>query len=53
MEHGHGNSQSNDYSSVAYWYQREPHKKFPDILPVEKRLPISERESARRFYRTL
>jgi Protein of unknown function (DUF2961) len=53
IEHGHGNSQSNDYSSVVYWYQREPHKKFPEMLPVIKRLPISERESARRFYRTL
>jgi hypothetical protein len=30
IEDGHGNAQSNDYSSVAYWYQREPHKKFPD-----------------------
>lgn len=53
IEHGHGNAQSNDYSSVAYWYQREPHKEYPEMLPVAKRLPISERESARRFYRTL
>ncbi|UVI30609.1 glycoside hydrolase family 172 protein [Paenibacillus spongiae] len=52
IEHGHGNSQSNDYSSVAYWYQREPHKDYPEMLPVELRLPISEKESARLFYRT-
>jgi hypothetical protein len=53
IEHGHGNSQSNDYSSVAYWYQREPHKIYPEILPVAKRLPVSEKESARMFYKTL
>ncbi|MEC0175053.1 DUF2961 domain-containing protein [Paenibacillus favisporus] len=52
IEHGHANSQSNDYSSVAYWYQREPHKVFPQILPVSQRLPISEKEGARLFYRT-
>ncbi len=39
IEHGHANNQSNDYSSTAYWYQTEPHKKFPELLPVEKRLP--------------
>jgi hypothetical protein len=39
IEHGHGNHTANDYSSTAYWYQIEPHKKF-DILPVEKRYPV-------------
>jgi hypothetical protein len=39
IEHGHGNHTANDYSSTAYWYQLEPHKKF-DILPVGKRLPV-------------
>ncbi|MCM8818837.1 MAG: DUF2961 domain-containing protein [Candidatus Omnitrophica bacterium] len=39
IEAGHGNHTQNDYSSTAYWYQIEPHKKF-DILPVEKRYPI-------------
>jgi hypothetical protein len=38
IEHGHANKRSDDYSSVAYWYQTEPHKPFP-ILPVEERLP--------------
>ena len=31
IEHGHANNQSNDYSSVAYWYQAEPHKPFPAL----------------------
>ena len=37
IEHGHANNFENDYSSVAYWYQTEPHKPFP-ALPAE-RLP--------------
>ncbi|MFZ4507983.1 MAG: glycoside hydrolase family 172 protein [Fimbriimonas sp.] len=39
VEHGHANKLSNDYSSTAYWYQIEPHKPFPSLLPVEQRMP--------------
>jgi hypothetical protein len=39
IEHGHANKLSNDYSSTAYWYQLEPHKPFPHLLPVDERLP--------------
>lgn len=39
IEHGHANTLTLDYSSTAYWYQSEPHKPFPTILPVEQRLP--------------
>lgn len=39
IEHGHGNHLANDYSSVAYWYQKEPHRPF-GILPVLQRLPL-------------
>jgi hypothetical protein len=39
IEHGHANNLSNDYSSTAYWYQAEPHKPFPPLVPVEERLP--------------
>lgn len=38
MEHGHANDQSNDYSSVAYWYQLEPHTELPELPPVKERL---------------
>ena len=38
IEHGHANHRSDDYSSTAYWYQTEPHKKFAPLLPVEQRL---------------
>ena len=31
IEHGHANNFANDYSSVAYWYQREPHASFPEL----------------------
>jgi hypothetical protein len=39
IEHGEDNCLSNDYSSTAYWYQAEPHKPFPALLPVNLRLP--------------
>jgi hypothetical protein len=28
-----------DYSSIAYWYQKEPHQPFPAFPPLEQRLP--------------
>lgn len=52
IEHGHANVHASDYSSVAYWYQSEPHKAFPALLPVEKRLPIPDNESLRSFWKT-
>ena len=39
IEHGHANDRSDDWSSVAYWYQTEPHKEFTKMLPVDLRLP--------------
>ena len=38
IEHGHANDQGNDYSSVAYWYQIEPHAALPDLPEVDKRV---------------
>jgi hypothetical protein len=29
----------NDYSSMAYWYQREPHEVVPELPAVSSRLP--------------
>jgi hypothetical protein len=40
IEHGHANRRGDDLSSVAFWYQTEPHLVFPALLNVEKRLPI-------------
>ena len=37
IEHGHANGLTLDLSSVAYWYQQEPHKTFPALPPVSKR----------------
>jgi hypothetical protein len=31
IEHGHANNFANEYSSVAYWYQSEPHIAFPAL----------------------
>jgi hypothetical protein len=39
IEHGEANCLSHDYASTAYWYQAEPHKPFPHLLPVAERLP--------------
>lgn len=41
IEHGHANDRSDFYSSVAYWYQAEPHKPFPPFPPVDRRLPFA------------
>ena len=40
IEHGAMNDRGDDYSSVAYWYQTEPHAKFPALATVADRLPI-------------
>jgi len=45
IEHGHANNRSDDYSSVAYWYQDEPHKSYWRVPPVEERLPRPDAES--------
>ena len=42
IEHGSANHRSDDYYSVAYWYQAEPHAPFPALPPVEQRLPRIE-----------
>jgi hypothetical protein len=39
IEHGHANGRSDNYFSVAYWYQTEPHAQFPPLPSVEDRLP--------------
>lgn len=39
IEHGHANYRSDNYYSVAYWYQAEPHAPYPALPPVDDRLP--------------
>ena len=39
IEHGHDNNLTLDLSSVAYWYQSEPHKPFPAFPSREARKP--------------
>jgi len=39
IEHGHANNYENDYSSIAYWYQIEPHAPFPALPEARARLP--------------
>jgi len=39
IEHGHANDRADNFYSVAYWYQTEPHAAFPQLPPVDDRLP--------------
>ncbi len=41
IEHGHANDRSDYDSSVAYWYQTEPHVPFPPLPTPDKRLPYA------------
>jgi len=53
VEHGHANNFANDYASVAYWYQSEPHAPFP-MLPARDALrpplPAEYPEARERFF---
>jgi Protein of unknown function (DUF2961) len=39
IEHGHANDRGDNFYSVAYWYQKEPHAVFPALPPVSARFP--------------
>jgi hypothetical protein len=39
IESGHANHRSDNYFTVAYWYQTEPHSKLPPLPPVDARVP--------------
>lgn len=38
IEHGHANDRADNYYSVAYWYQTEPHAAFPELPPLQERI---------------
>lgn len=40
IEHGHDNQWIADFSSVAFWYQLEPHKPFEPVPPPARRIPL-------------
>ena len=40
IEHGNANHRSDNFYSVAYWYQTEPHAPFPPLPPADQRLPV-------------
>jgi len=39
IESGHANHRSDNFYTVAYWYQSEPHQAFPVLPDVNARLP--------------
>lgn len=38
IEHGHANNRNDDFASVGYWYQTEPHVAFPPLPKPEDRM---------------
>jgi len=46
IEHGHANDRADDISSVAYWYQTEPHIEFTTMPPPEERIPFPEKRTS-------
>ena len=39
IESGHANHRADNFYSVAYWYQAEPHAQFPALPAAETRIP--------------
>ena len=39
IENGHADDRGDNFYSVAYWYQTEPHAEFPKLPSVEARVP--------------
>jgi Protein of unknown function (DUF2961) len=39
IEHGHANHRSDNFYTVGYWYQTEPHRKFAPLAKVDDRTP--------------
>jgi hypothetical protein len=39
IEHGTANGRSDNFYSVAYWYQAEPHQPLPPLPPAAQRMP--------------
>jgi len=39
IESGHANHRSDNFYTVGYWYQAEPHKPFPSLPNVQDRIP--------------
>ena len=52
IEHGHANGRADSISSVAYWYQAEPHRPFGAFPKLEDRLPDYREQFDTRGYRT-
>lgn len=39
IEHGNADDRGDNYYSVAYWYQGQPHAPLPPLPPVAERIP--------------
>jgi len=39
IEHGHANHRSDNFYTVAYWYQQGPHRLRKPLPSVDQRIP--------------
>lgn len=39
IEHGHANTRSDNFYTVAFWYQKNPHRLRAPLPPVQERIP--------------
>ncbi|MFX0101153.1 MAG: glycoside hydrolase family 172 protein [Candidatus Hodarchaeota archaeon] len=53
IEHGHDNHRGGNWTTTAYWYQLEPHDKFPQIPSREERMPHPKRIILKLSYKGL
>ena len=53
IEHGHANNFANDYSSTAFWYQADPHRKFRALPAAPARHPRDGDDPHDRAFREL
>ena len=47
IEHGDQNNRNDNFYTTAFWYQTEPHLKFPQLPSVEQRIPRVYRVDAK------
>ena len=50
IEHGHANQRQDGYTSVAFWYQTEPHEKLDPLPPLTRQTSSSRSGAFRPFH---
>ena len=53
IEHGHNNTRGDIWETTAYWYQLEPHIKFPEFPNRKDRMPRKNKKLGKLFSKFL